>query len=65
MSRSRAYEKDLTGVRELAVATVRAHLGKLAVEGAIRRDGERAGSVCDEERWPTQSRHFLPVDIYG
>jgi len=39
----RAYEKDLTGVRDLALATVVAHLEKLAVEGAVRWDGERAG----------------------
>ncbi|WP_277540319.1 MBL fold metallo-hydrolase [Haloarcula laminariae] len=38
----RAYEKDLTGVRDLALATVVAHLEKLAVEGAVRWDGERA-----------------------
>jgi len=38
----RAYEKDLTGVRDLALATVVAHLEKLAVEGAIRWDGRRA-----------------------
>ncbi len=37
-----AYEKDLTGVRELARATVRAHLEKLAVEGAVAWDGTRA-----------------------
>jgi len=37
-----AYEKDLTGVRELAAGTVRAHLEKLAVEGAVDWDGERA-----------------------
>jgi len=37
-----AYEKDLTGVRDLAGATVRAHLEKLAVEGTVRWDGERA-----------------------
>lgn len=37
-----AYEKDLAGVRELALATVVAHLEKLAVEGAVRWDGERA-----------------------
>jgi len=34
----RAYDKDLTGVRDLAEATVRAHLEKLAVEGRIDRD---------------------------
>ncbi|MFC6756132.1 MULTISPECIES: MBL fold metallo-hydrolase [Haloarcula] len=38
----RAYEKDLTGVRDLALATVRAHLEKLAVDGAVRWDGRRA-----------------------
>ncbi|SFB73067.1 Glyoxylase, beta-lactamase superfamily II [Halobiforma haloterrestris] len=37
-----AYEKDLTGVRDLARATVRAHLEKLAVEGRVDWDGERA-----------------------
>lgn len=31
-----AYEKDLTGVRDLARATVAAHLEKLAVEGRVR-----------------------------
>ncbi|MDG5775770.1 MBL fold metallo-hydrolase [Haloarculaceae archaeon H-GB2-1] len=38
-----AYEKDLTGVREMAEATVRAHLEKLAVEQRIEWDGHRAG----------------------
>jgi ribonuclease/clavin/mitogillin len=38
----RAYDKDITGVRDLAEATVAAHLEKLAVEGAVRWDGERA-----------------------
>lgn len=37
-----AYEKDLTGVRDLARATVEAHLEKLAVEGRLAWDGERA-----------------------
>ncbi|WP_226481020.1 MBL fold metallo-hydrolase [Natrinema amylolyticum] len=37
-----AYKKDLTGVRDLARATVRAHLQKLAVEGRAAWDGERA-----------------------
>jgi len=32
-----AYEKDLTGVEDLARATVRAHLEKLVAEGRIRR----------------------------
>lgn len=40
-----AYEKDLTGVRDLAARTVRAHLDKLAVEGAVRWDGIRATPV--------------------
>ncbi|QLH77411.1 MBL fold metallo-hydrolase [Halosimplex rubrum] len=39
---SAAYEKDLSGVRDLAEATVRAHLETLAVEGSVRWDGERA-----------------------
>ncbi|SEH11881.1 Glyoxylase, beta-lactamase superfamily II [Natronorubrum sediminis] len=38
----RAYEKDLTGVRELARATVVAHLEKLDVEGRLEWDGKRA-----------------------
>jgi ribonuclease/clavin/mitogillin len=37
-----AYEKDLTGVRDLAEATVVAHLEKLAVEGHVRWDGDEA-----------------------
>jgi ribonuclease/clavin/mitogillin len=37
-----AYEKDLTGVHDLARATVLAHLEKLAVEGTVSWDGERA-----------------------
>jgi glyoxylase-like metal-dependent hydrolase (beta-lactamase superfamily II) len=36
-----AYEKDLTGVRDLARSTVAAHLEKLAVEGKVELDGER------------------------
>lgn len=39
-----AYDRDLTGVRNLAAATVRAHLDKLAVEGRVRFDPE-AGRV--------------------
>ena len=31
-----AYDKDLTGVRDLALATVEAHLRKLAREGTVR-----------------------------
>ncbi|NUC72724.1 MBL fold metallo-hydrolase [Haloterrigena sp. SYSU A558-1] len=42
-----AYEKDLTGVRDLARATVRAHLEKLAVEGRLEWDGERAAARSD------------------
>lgn len=38
----RAYEKDLSGVRSLARATVRAHLEKLDVEGRLEWDGQRA-----------------------
>ncbi|OLZ41972.1 MBL fold hydrolase [Natrinema saccharevitans] len=37
-----AYHKDLSGVKDLARATVLAHLEKLAVEGRIAWDGERA-----------------------
>ncbi|WP_435195827.1 MBL fold metallo-hydrolase [Natronomonas sp. EA1] len=37
-----AYEKDVSHVRGLAEATVRAHLEKLAVEGDLRWDGEHA-----------------------
>ncbi|MFB6143376.1 MAG: MBL fold metallo-hydrolase [Halorientalis sp.] len=37
-----AYDKDLTGVRDLARATVRCHLRKLHVEGDLVWDGERA-----------------------
>ena len=36
-----AYEKDLAGVEDLAGATVRAHLEKLAAEGHVRWDGAR------------------------
>ena len=35
-----AYDRDLSGVRDLAAATVRAHLDKLAVEGRVRFDAE-------------------------
>jgi ribonuclease/clavin/mitogillin len=40
--RERAYDKDLSGVRDLADATVRAHLEKLAVDGRVEWDGRRA-----------------------
>ena len=35
-----AYDRDLSGVRDLAAATVRAHLDKLAAEGRVRFDAE-------------------------
>ena len=41
-----AYEKDVSDVQELARATVRAHLEKLAVEGRVRWDGDL---VCPVE----------------
>ncbi|WP_049971262.1 MBL fold metallo-hydrolase [Haladaptatus cibarius] len=37
-----AYNKDISGVREFAEQTVAAHLEKLAVEGDLRWDDERA-----------------------
>jgi glyoxylase-like metal-dependent hydrolase (beta-lactamase superfamily II) len=37
-----AYEKDVSGVRDLAEGTVAAHVEKLAAEGAVTWDGERA-----------------------
>lgn len=40
-----AYEKDLTGVRDLAGMTIRAHLDKLHQEGRIEWDGSRAEVV--------------------
>ncbi|WP_340100781.1 MBL fold metallo-hydrolase [Salinibaculum salinum] len=40
-----AYEKDVSAVRDLARATVVAHLEKLAIEGQVRWDGERASPV--------------------
>ncbi|GAA0661406.1 MBL fold metallo-hydrolase [Natronoarchaeum mannanilyticum] len=42
-----AYEKDLSGVRDLARRAVIAHLEKLAVESAVEWDGERARPVGD------------------
>ncbi|MFC7134099.1 MULTISPECIES: MBL fold metallo-hydrolase [Salinibaculum] len=38
-----AYDKDVSAVRDLARATVVAHLEKLAVEGRVRWDGATAG----------------------
>jgi glyoxylase-like metal-dependent hydrolase (beta-lactamase superfamily II) len=40
-----AYEKDLTGVRELAEATVRAHVEKLRVEGRVAWEGDRVRAL--------------------
>jgi glyoxylase-like metal-dependent hydrolase (beta-lactamase superfamily II) len=40
-----AYEKDISAVRDLAQATVRAHVEKLAVEGSILFDPE-SGAVA-------------------
>lgn len=37
-----AYDKDISGVREFAERTVAAHLEKLAVEGDVEWDDERA-----------------------
>ena len=45
-----AYEKDLTGVRDLALATVLAHLEKLAVEGRVRWDGAQAHPARSSRR---------------
>jgi len=43
--RAAAYDKDLTGVEDLADATVRTHLEKLAHEGRIRWNGTHADPV--------------------
>ena len=40
-----AYEKDLTGVRELAEATVRAHVEKLRVEGRLSWEEGRVRAI--------------------
>ena len=40
-----AYDRDLSDVRDLAEATVRAHVEKLASEGRIRWDGDHARSL--------------------
>ncbi|RKD95276.1 MBL fold metallo-hydrolase [Halopiger aswanensis] len=42
-----AYDKNLTGVRDLAKATVVAHLEKLDVEDRLEWDGERARLTPD------------------
>ncbi|WP_440990997.1 MBL fold metallo-hydrolase [Haloarchaeobius baliensis] len=43
-----AYDKDLTGVRDLALRTVECHLRKLAVEGRIRWDGREVEFVRED-----------------
>lgn len=43
-----AYEKDLTGVRGMAEGTVRAHLQKLAAEGAL--DWDRVAGLARPKR---------------
>lgn len=40
-----AYEKDISAVRDLAEATVRAHLEKLAVERRLQWDGARVAAI--------------------
>jgi ribonuclease/clavin/mitogillin len=47
-----AYEKELTGVRDLARATVVAHLEKLAHEGRIQWDAETERVAPRREREP-------------
>jgi len=42
-----AYDKDLTGVRDLALRTVECHLRKLAVEDRIRWDGREIATADD------------------
>ncbi|MFA9415741.1 MBL fold metallo-hydrolase [Natrinema sp. HArc-T2] len=44
----RAYDKDLSGVRDLARATVAAHLEKLAVEGRVAWDNPPASPLADD-----------------
>ncbi|WP_331235796.1 MBL fold metallo-hydrolase [Natronorarus salvus] len=44
-----AYERDLTGVEHLAGQAVRAHLRKLAAEGVVRWDGERAHALASDD----------------
>ncbi|MFB6308754.1 MAG: MBL fold metallo-hydrolase [Haloarculaceae archaeon] len=45
-----AYDRDLAGVRDLARATVIAHLEKLAVEATVEWDGSRAVPTDESER---------------
>ena len=45
-----AYDKDISGVRDLAGMTVRAHLEKLHHEGRIRWDGALAEPLSGEKR---------------
>ena len=44
-----AYDKDLSGVRDLARTTTAAHLEKLAVEGEVEWNGERATPTAADE----------------
>ncbi|UPV99179.1 MBL fold metallo-hydrolase [Halorussus gelatinilyticus] len=44
-----AYDKDLSGVRDLARTTTAAHLEKLAVEGKVAWDDERAKIAGSDE----------------
>ncbi|MCD2198529.1 MBL fold metallo-hydrolase [Halobacterium sp. KA-4] len=44
-----AYEKALGDARSLATKVVRAHLQKLALEGHVEWDGERARSPADQQ----------------
>ncbi len=44
-----AYDKDLSGVRDLARTTAAAHLEKLAVERKVEWDGERATPTAAAE----------------
>lgn len=46
-----AYEKDLSGVRDLARSTTAAHLEKLAVEGKVEWDGRRARPADQTTGW--------------
>jgi glyoxylase-like metal-dependent hydrolase (beta-lactamase superfamily II) len=44
-----AYDKELSGVRDLARSTTDAHLQKLAVEGKIEWDGDQARALTSNE----------------
>jgi ribonuclease/clavin/mitogillin len=62
--REQAYDKDLSGVQDLANGTIRAHLEKLAVESRVHWDGRRAappptGPACSKAgaNGDDQNRH--------